>query len=74
MTVRVTYPGRKALLHVERFECGEYGVIIRMAVGEKLLADGLVKEANRRWYARESDICVRLTDAGRLYLEGLKHG
>lgn len=71
---KVTYPGRKALFHVQRFETGDYGVIIAMRVGERLLAQGLVVEANRRRYARETDICVRLTDAGREYLKGIENG
>lgn len=70
---RVTYPGRKALLHVQRYEERDYGVLIKENVAEKLFAQGLITSANRRPYARESDVCVRLTEAGRAYLESLNH-
>lgn len=73
-STRVSYPGRKALLRVERFETGDYGVLIGDRVAEKLFAAGLVTSANRRPYARESDVCVKLTAAGREYLRSLEHG
>lgn len=74
MTARVSMPGRRALCHVKRYEDGEYGVLLQTRVADKLLAAGLVQPANRRPYARDCDICVRLTDAGRDYLKEIGHG
>lgn len=57
---------RMALLKIERFETPEYGVIIEpMSTGNALVRRGLAAAARRRSFARNTGICLRLTDDGR---------
>lgn len=61
---RMTANQRTALYYIHRHETKDFGVIIRHATAEALVRKGWAKPAHRRKYARESGVCLRLTDKG----------
>lgn len=61
---RMNLNQRNALFYIDRHETADYGVIVRRVTGQSLINRGWAVEGNRRKFARESGICVRLTDEG----------
>lgn len=55
---------RIEMLRVSRHETTDFGVIVHFATGEALMRRGFAKEAKRRRFARDSGICIRLTEQG----------
>lgn len=52
------------IYRVSRHETPEFGVIVMTQTGEALVRRGYAKPASRRRFARETDICIRLTEKG----------
>lgn len=61
---RMTANQRTALFYIHRHETKDFGVIIRHATAEALLRKGWAVEGRRRKYARETGVCLRLSDEG----------
>lgn len=55
---------KTALFYIHKHETKDFGVIIRHATAEALMRKGLAVEGRRRKYARETGICLRLSDEG----------
>ncbi len=56
---------RTTLFYVDKHETNDYGVIVRHVTGEALMRRGWASEARRRKFARDSGLCLQLTDEGR---------
>lgn len=65
MTIpKMTTRQRSALFYIHRYETADFGVIIPTVTAASLLRQGLAQEGVRRKFARETGICLRLTNAG----------
>lgn len=61
---RMTRNQNAALFYIHKHETKDFGVIVRHATAEALIRKGWAVEARRRKYARETGVCLRLTDEG----------
>lgn len=64
----ITGTQNHALQYVARYETAEYGVIIRHMTGTAMIERGYMTSATRRPFSRETGVCVRLTDKGKVWL------
>lgn len=69
---RISATQNHTLHYVARYETPEYGVVVRYGTAETLMRRGYLREATRRRFARETGICVRLTDQGKVWVDGYR--
>lgn len=70
----IPMPQRQALYYIQRYECRDFGVIVKSITGRTLISKGLATEAPRRPYARAGGVCLRLTDLGRTAITKIEGG
>jgi len=62
---------KSTAVYIARHECKDFGVIIPYSTARALQRRGLAIKAQRRRFARETGICLRLTPDGHQLIKEL---